>query len=116
MNLSLIGAILGVVLSALALLAILWAFIKPWLVLQLVEPLRETRHQVTVNGHSSDTPTVLDLLSELRDGQARIHDEVTEARSLFDSHIAWSEETERRVDRRIAALEDKPNPDRRNRR
>lgn len=67
------GAVAGSLLAIAALLALVWrAVVRPWLVAQLVDPVRETHKQVTVNGHSSDTPTILDLLADLRIGQQQI--------------------------------------------
>lgn len=42
----------------------------------------ETHKQVTVNSHSSDTPTVLDLINDLRD-------EVRDTNKLVVNHIIW---------------------------
>ena len=39
--------------------------VKSWAETQILTPVRETHHQVTVNHHSSDEPTVLDKLSDL---------------------------------------------------
>lgn len=50
--------------------SILWWLVKPriqeWVESELIRPVRETHHQVTVNQHASDEPTVLDKLDELK--------------------------------------------------
>ena len=100
-----IGSACGTFLAVVGVLALVWAFMKPWLISQLVEPLHETRdasrqtqHQVTVNGHSSETPTVLDLLSELRTGQQEIRDD-------FAAHVRRGQRRDGVVDRRMDAFD-----------
>ncbi len=95
------GAVAGSLIAILALLALVWrTVVKPWLVAQLIDPLHETRKQVTVNGHSSAQPTVLDLLADLRD-------ELAAHRSVIDLAVG-------RLDERLAAIERRqpdPEPD-----
>lgn len=102
------GAIAASLLAILALLALIWrTVVKPWLVSQLVDPLHETRHAVTINSHSSDKPTVLDRLSDLADGQQEIRDEVETHHRVIDLAVE-------RLDGRLAAIERRqpdPEPD-----
>jgi hypothetical protein len=44
--------------------------------------ISETHKQVSVNSHSSDKPTVLDMISDLQG-------EVRETNTLLTRHIAW---------------------------
>lgn len=104
-HLTYVGALLGVILSTFAILAAAWAVLKPWLKAQLIDPIHETRHQVTVNGHSSDTPTVLDLLAELRDGQEQIRRDVDEYRTELQTHVTWCVENDRITTERIGEIE-----------
>lgn len=64
--------VLGVCASIVTLAAaagVIWWLIKPrivaWVEDQILRPVRETHHQVTVNHHSSTEPTVLDRLDTL---------------------------------------------------
>ncbi|GAA1138284.1 hypothetical protein GCM10009606_17620 [Nocardioides aquiterrae] len=49
---------------------VLWWLVKPrvaaWAEAQILTPVRETHHQVTVNHHSSAEPTVLDKIDTVR--------------------------------------------------
>lgn len=49
--------------------SVIWWLVKPriedWAEEQLIRPVRETHHQVTVNHHSSAEPTILDRLDTL---------------------------------------------------
>ena len=98
-----IGSACGTFLAIAGVLALVWAFVKPWLIAQLVEPLHETRRQVTVNGHSSSTPTVLDLLSELRAGQASLSDDFCDLRTDLSDHVRTAT---RRFDRQQEQLDE----------
>jgi len=73
----------------------------PWLRTHLVEPVKETNRQVTVNGHESPEPTMLDKLDtvsrkvdqvERRQGELRVElgDELRAAGRMFDGHIERS--------------------------
>lgn len=48
----------------------------PWIQSQLVRPLAETRHQVLVNGGTSEPPTVRDEIAALADGMRSSHAEI----------------------------------------
>lgn len=64
--LELLGGILAVTLGVLGILGAIWRWIiLPNLREQLVEPLRETRRQVTENKHRNKTPTILDRLDDI---------------------------------------------------
>jgi hypothetical protein len=55
-----IGAGAGAVIALLSLIGIVFSVIKPWLREQLIEPIRQTHQQVTVNGGVSNPPTLKD--------------------------------------------------------
>lgn len=63
------GAIVTIAGAVTIVSAVIWWFVKPRLMEALEEhvfrPVRETHHQVTVNHHSSDEPTVLDRLDDV---------------------------------------------------
>ena len=63
---------------------VLWWLVKPrvqrWAQEQIIGPLHETRHQVTVNHHSSERPTLLDRFDDLQD-------EVRQLRGDFTNHL-----------------------------
>jgi phosphopantothenoylcysteine synthetase/decarboxylase len=69
--LGLMSAALGVTISVLALLGLGYRFVLlPNLEKNLFAPVKETHHQVTVNHHSSDTPTLKDMIDDVRaDGE-----------------------------------------------
>ncbi len=68
---------LGTLLAVLALVGLLARYVVlPWIRSQLVQPLAETRHQVLINGGTSEPPTVRDeiaaLAGEMRSSHAEI--------------------------------------------
>lgn len=70
----------------------------PWLRDNLLGKLSDVHHQVTVNGHTSDEPTVLDSVDRVGDQLGTLStqlaqlatDQHTMAR-VFDNHISWAE-------------------------
>lgn len=61
-----LGAVLGVVLSGLALLAAAWRWVVlPNLREQLFTPVAETRRQVSENRHTNRHPTLMDRLDDV---------------------------------------------------
>lgn len=56
----------GAVVTIAGAAGVLWWLVKPrvaaWAETQILTPVRETHHQVTVNHHSSPEPTVLDKI------------------------------------------------------
>lgn len=60
----------GAIVTLATALGVLWWLVKPrvtaWAESQILGPVRETHHQVTVNHHSSEEPTVLDKLDTVR--------------------------------------------------
>lgn len=62
----------------------------PWLRTHLVEPVQETRHQVTANSHASPVPTVPDRLEDIAGEVRDLATEVRVIAAVFDQHIDWS--------------------------
>ena len=56
----------GVITAVAAVLGLGWRLLLPWLREQIVHPIQQTHHQVTVNHHSSDEPTVLDRVDDVQ--------------------------------------------------
>lgn len=108
--LGLIAAALGILVSFSILVGILVRLmLLPWLREHLVEPVRETRKQVTENHHSNPRPTVLDRIDDVAQQIARARGEVAEntretraMARMFDGHLEWSQHE---VDRLWAAWE-----------
>jgi hypothetical protein len=79
---------LGIVVAVLTILGAGAKFILlPWLQRELFGPVQRTHHQVTVNHHSSDTPTILDRLDD-------VQDEVRKVRSDLSRHLLNSEDAQ----------------------
>jgi hypothetical protein len=102
------GAIAGAIVAVFTVLGLLWAVLKPWLRDQIIGPVHETRaaasearDAVTVNGHTSEIPTVLDLLRDVLAGQERIRGDVADNGRRLDAHIRLTRSHEREVDRRF---------------
>lgn len=57
----------------------------PYLKEHLIKPVAETRNQVTVNHHSSPTPTVLDRIDD-------VSQQVHQLSLMFDRHLDWSQQ------------------------
>jgi len=92
--------ILGTLLALGTLVAGLVRFmLLPYLREHLVEPLHETRAQVTENSHAEphDQPTVMDRLDDVQtDVKAISH--------VMDVHMDWSERKVKRTDRKLKRL------------
>jgi hypothetical protein len=76
---ALVMVICGGIITLAGAAGVIWWLVKPritdWLEDQLVRPMRETHHQVTVNHHSSAEPTILDRLDTLTTMQQAQSDE-----------------------------------------
>lgn len=59
----------------------------PWLREHLVTPLKETKHQVSINGHVSAEPTLLDKIDSLQGAVDDTQADVRTAARMFDGHI-----------------------------
>ena len=72
------------------------------------DQVQETHHQVTVNSHSSDQPTVLDRIAEVGDiAQAALDAALSSdlrtaaMQKKLDAHLAWSEAETRNIWRAV---------------
>lgn len=96
---------LGTLLSLATLVGIATKFVLlPYIRAHVVDPLRETRHQVTVNHHSSTEPTVLDRIDDVANKVDALGETVTELSNrdasneanmtaltlVLDEHLRWS--------------------------
>jgi hypothetical protein len=75
--------------------AVLWWLVRPrleaWARRELVDPVRETHHQVTANSHASDSPTVLDRIDDVSTEVAGVHAEVVTVKGQLGEHITKAE-------------------------
>jgi len=65
---------------------LLSSLIAPAILLLMNKKIKETHRQVTVNHHSSEHPTLLDLIDMLRKDNA---EDNSETRKLINDHIHW---------------------------
>lgn len=66
----------------------------PYLKEHLIEPVKETNKQVTVNTHASDSPTVLDRIDD-------VSQQIRVLARMFDGHLSWSQAEVKRIDKKI---------------
>ena len=69
----------------------------PWLRDHLFAPLHDTRQQVTDNGHTSDPPTLPDMIHEVRT-------DVGALTRVMDEHLSWSDRWTDLIEREVAFL------------
>lgn len=96
------GATVALMLGLCALIGLAVRFVAlPWLRDHIALPLAETRRQVTVNGHVSDTPTLLDRVdtatqqlggvrAQLDDVEGKVDDatsRVNTTAKMLDGHL-----------------------------
>ena len=85
---SLVAACIGITLGLCTLAGLAVRFIlMPWLREHLVTPVKETQHQVTVNGHVSRDPTLLDKVDSLGNDLAATQEDLRAAARMFEGHI-----------------------------
>jgi hypothetical protein len=92
-----LGAIMGLILSTLAVVGLAVRFILvPYLRENLVKPLQRTEHAVTANGHRDpENPT-------MRDQFADVKVLISALDNKLDGHLAWSNEETSRLWRAIS--------------
>lgn len=104
--------ILGTVLSLCILGGFVTRFIVlPWLKDHLLEPVKDTHHQVSVNAHQSEEPTIPDRIEDLA-GQltTATRDHLAQGRDIraltrvLDEHLRWSNRWVDQVDDRLDKL------------
>jgi hypothetical protein len=123
---AIVVGIFGIVggLSTVAVFLVKYALL-PWLQKHLVDPVQETRHQVKVNHHTSEEPTVLDKLDNVNNTAKQAVSiarenarhakqssilarqaiaEIEALARMYDGHLEWSQEE---VDRIWKHLRDK---------
>lgn len=87
---------------------VLWWLIKPrvqkWAQEQIIGPLHETRHQVTVNHHSSDNPTVLDRLDDVHAEVVVLREEQIRVRDDLSKHVLRSSAERQQASREQLAM------------
>jgi hypothetical protein len=106
--------VLGTVLSALLLaLTIAIGLGVRWVRDHLLEPVRETHKQVTVNHHSSENPTVLDRIDDVSKQvaantrlTAQNADETRALARMFDGHLEEAQRAQEEGDRIRRNLQD----------
>lgn len=62
-------------------------WLLPYLREQVVTPIRETHHQVTVNGGKSSPPTMLDKLTAVSGDVSEVKATVAKLNSAFAAHM-----------------------------
>jgi hypothetical protein len=85
-----IGFIGGTFLTIVAVCAVVWKFLKPWLREQLFEPLQDVHKEVTVNGGKSNPPTLKDELSILGSKVDQLSADIRILALAFSSHVVTS--------------------------
>jgi hypothetical protein len=80
----------------------------PWIQAHLVEPVKDTNHQVSVNAHQSPEPTIPDRIDDLSaQVTAATLDHVSQGRDIraltrvLDEHLRWSNRWVDEVDDRL---------------
>jgi hypothetical protein len=104
----LILACIGITIGLCTLVGLAARFIlMPWLREHLVTPIKETKHQVTVNQHVSPEPTLLDKLDSLADAVDDIQADQRTAARMFEGHIDRSGREWGRLWRAIEELDNR---------
>jgi hypothetical protein len=86
--LAILGAVAGLAVALCVLLGYFAKFVAvPYLREHLFDPVKETRHQVTVNGHVSRDPTLLDKVDSLQKDNDDIRADLATAARMFEGHI-----------------------------
>ncbi len=98
-----VGIASGAVLAVCAVLGLVGRWVArrlflPWLREHLLDPIAETKHQVTANNHESAVPTVPDMLHTLSDQVGAMDD-------TFAEHVGQSVQEWARLDVRVSDLE-----------
>lgn len=78
--------------------------LMPYLREHLIQPVKETHEQVTVNAHQADNgPTLPDRLDDLST-------DVGTLTNVLDRHVAWSIAEHERIDRELAERQTDESP------
>ena len=97
-------------LAALAGLMVRWV-LMPYLREHLLRPMQRVEHQVSVNNHTSDVPTMLDKIDdlhgevrELRAEQLRTRSDLSDLSRQVGDHLLRSESWSAEVESRLGGL------------
>ena len=97
-------------LAALAGLMVRWVLL-PYLREHLLKPMQRVEHQVSVNNHTSDVPTMLDKIDdlhgevrELRAEQLRTRSDLSDLSRQVGDHLLRSESWSAEVESRLGGL------------
>lgn len=102
--------------------AVLWWLVKPrvvaWVSAEIIAPVQQTNRQITVNGHTSAAPTMLDKVTDLGTQQDRLAEQMaqvievnrrqdvsivgvrrnqTALALVVDEHLRWAREQSTRL-------------------
>ena len=97
-------------LAAIAGLLVRWV-LMPYLREHLLRPMQRVEHQVSVNAHTSDVPTMLDKIDdlhgevrELRAEQLRTRSDLSDLSRQVGDHLLRSESWSAEVESRLGGL------------
>lgn len=97
-------------LAAIAGLLVRWV-LMPYLREHLLRPMQRVEHQVSVNNHTSDVPTMLDKIDdlhgevrELRAEQRRTRSDLSDLSQQVGDHLLRSESWSAEVESRLGGL------------
>lgn len=97
-------------LAAIAGLLVRWVLL-PYLREHLLKPMQRVEHQVSVNNHTSDVPTMLDKIDdlhgevrELRAEQRRTRSDLSDLSRQVGDHLLRSESWSAEVESRLGGL------------
>ena len=97
-------------LAAIAGLLVRWV-LMPYLREHLLRPMQRVEHQVSVNNHTSDVPTMLDKIDdlhgevrELRAEQLRTRSDLSDLSRQVGDHLLRSESWSAEVESRLGGL------------
>lgn len=91
------AVVLGLTLVGLAVRYVLMPYLRE----HLIQPVKETRKQVTENHHSNTVPTVLDRIDDVANQVAENTRETRAMARMFDGHLDWSQREVDRIWRRL---------------
>lgn len=106
------GSLVGLALGMCGLLAIAGrVVVLPWIRTHLLEPVKETNRQVTVNGNRQpDDPTLKDSVHNLQKQHDDLRRDIGTAALMFEGHIHASETDRGELWRAVYAIRGDPLP------
>lgn len=108
------GALVALALGLCALAAIVWKVVMmPAIRTHLLEPVKETNRQVSVNGHADPRdPTLKDSVHHLQQQYEALRTDIATAAFMFEGHIQASEKDRGDLWRELFAIRGDPIPPR----